>query len=303
MNPKYLAQLATIVELGSVTKAAQKLNTTQPTLSRTIKLIEDRVGAPVLRRGRHGVTATEIGFRLAESGREILRRSQQAETAIREWKDGQVGEIRIGVGPMLAATLMGDFFSRMVLAPPNYGIKIVCEYAARLVERLHQGQLDVAIIPYDLNRGEDQLVREKLFQDQLAVFVGGNDPLAYEKNVVPQRLVHHKWISVGEISGLFDITRDTLNHLGLSDVMPTLENTGDVTMTFRILETTRSCSVLPSRILGGIQPRYNIAPVDLNVDLLARNFGLWTTSSSRDLLETIDFSHRLNIYLAEKGLK
>ena len=63
MNPKYLAQLATIVELGSVTKAAQKLNTTQPTLSRIIKLIEDRVGAPVLRRGRHGVTATEIGFR------------------------------------------------------------------------------------------------------------------------------------------------------------------------------------------------------------------------------------------------
>ena len=118
MNPKYLAQLATIVELGSVTKAAQKLNTTQPTLSRTIKLIEDRVGAPILRRGRHGVTATEIGFRLAESGREILRRSQQAETAIREWKDGQVGEIRIGVGPMLAATLMGDFFSQMVLAPP-----------------------------------------------------------------------------------------------------------------------------------------------------------------------------------------
>ena len=303
MNPKYLAQLATIVELGSVTKAAQKLNTTQPTWSRTIKLIEDRVGAPVLRRGRHGVTATEIGFRLADSGREILRRSQQAETAIREWKDGQVGEIRIGVGPMLAATLMGDFFSRMVLAPPNYGIKIICEYAARLVERLHQGQLDVAIIPYDLNRGEDQLVREKLFQDQLAVFVGGNDPLANEKNVIPQRLIHHKWISVGEISGLFDITRDTLNHLGLSDVMPTLENTGDVTMTFRILESTRSCSVLPSRILDGIQPRYNIAPVDLNVDLLARNFGLWTTSSSRDLLETIDFSHRFNIYLAEKGLK
>ena len=76
MNPKYLAQLATIVELGSVTKAAQKLNTTQPTLSRIIKLIEDRVGAPVLRRGRHGVTATEIGFRLADSGREIMRRSQ-----------------------------------------------------------------------------------------------------------------------------------------------------------------------------------------------------------------------------------
>ena len=45
MNPKYLVQLATIIELGSVTKAAQKLNTTQPTLSRTLKVIEDRIVA------------------------------------------------------------------------------------------------------------------------------------------------------------------------------------------------------------------------------------------------------------------
>ena len=78
MDPKYLVQLAIIAELGSVTKAARTLNVTQPTLSRTIKVIEDRVGGAVLRRGRYGVTPTEIGLRLAEEGREIMRRSQRA---------------------------------------------------------------------------------------------------------------------------------------------------------------------------------------------------------------------------------
>jgi DNA-binding transcriptional LysR family regulator len=302
MDSRYLTQLAIIVELGSVTRAAQKLNITQPTLSRTIKVIEDRVGGAVLRRGRYGVTPTEIGMRLAEEGRAIIRRLQQAEIAIQDWKFGYVGELRIGVGPMLAATIMGDFFAETVARPPTYGVKIYCEYAARLVDRLNNDQLDVAIIPYDLNRGEDRLVREKLFQDRLSVFVGRKDPLVGKTSVSAQELSDHKWISVGEISGLFDVTRETLDSLGLPDVTPRLENTGDVTMTFRILEKTKSCSMLPFRLLGTFQDRFQIAPIDLDKELPTRNVGLWTTVVGRDRPETLDFLDRLNTYLARIGL-
>ncbi|MCH1516400.1 MAG: LysR family transcriptional regulator, partial [Alphaproteobacteria bacterium] len=56
MDPRHLSQLATIIELGSVTRAAERLNVTQPTLSRTIRIIEDKVGGAVLRRDRYGVT-------------------------------------------------------------------------------------------------------------------------------------------------------------------------------------------------------------------------------------------------------
>ena len=86
MDPRLLTQLAIIVELGSVTKAARKLNVTQPTLSRSIKIMEDRVGGPLLRRERFGVSPTEIGRRLAEEGRRILHRTETAQTMINEWK-------------------------------------------------------------------------------------------------------------------------------------------------------------------------------------------------------------------------
>ena len=97
---------------------------TQPTLSRSIKIMEDRVGGPLLRRERFGVSPTEIGRRLAEEGRRILQRTETAQTMINEWKHGLAGELRVGVGPMLAATLMGEFFAGLMNEPPGYSLKL-----------------------------------------------------------------------------------------------------------------------------------------------------------------------------------
>lgn len=302
MDPRHLVQFATIVELGSLTRAAQRLNTTQPSLSRMVKLIEDRVGGAVLRRDRYGVAATEIGQRLAEEGREILRRSQRADAAVQQWRHGLRGELRVGVGPMLATTIMGDFLVDFVQASPAYSLKLSCEYAARLFDRLQGGELDVAIMPYELNLRQGPLLREALFQDRLAVFVGRDDPLADRPGVHPTALAGHNWIAVGEISGLFDVTRDMLDRMGLQDVTPVLENTGDVTMTFRLLERTKSCSMLPFRLLGMFQDHFRIAPVDLSVTLPLRNVGFWTRAEVRDRPECIDLHRRLRRFMAQVGL-
>lgn len=303
MDPRLLTQLAIIVELQSITRAAKRLNVTQPTLSRTVKVIEDKVGGAVLNRDRYGVTPTDIGRRLAAEGRRILRRTQGAEKMIQEWKHGLNGEIRVGVGPMIATTIMGDFLATTLAETPKYGIKLFCDYASRLVDLLRENELDIAIIPVKLNLSDDQLHHEELFSDRLSIFVGQDDPLAKRKNVSPHDLVEHNWISVGAISGLFDVTRDTLEQLGLPHVTPILENTGDVSMTFRILETTKSCSMLPFRLLGSMQKQYRIAPVDLDVKLATRNVGLWTTASIRDQPRIIEFTNRLKTFLIGTGLE
>lgn len=299
MDPRLLTQLAIIVELGSVTKAARKLNVTQPTLSRSIKIMEDRVGGPLLRRERFGVSPTEIGRRLAEEGRRILQRTETAQTMINEWKHGLAGELRVGVGPMLAATLMGEFFAGLMNEPPGYSLKLHSETAARVTKRLKDEELDVAIIPFELNVAEEGLVRELLFQDRLAVFVGEDDPLARTKQVNPQALAPYQWIAVGETSGLFDLTRETLDRIGLPGVAPTIENSGDVTMTFRMLESAKTCSLLPLMQLLPYTKRYRIAPVDLSMKLQTRNVAFWTTQTSRDRPEVLDFLSRLQGFIGD----
>lgn len=302
MDPRHLAQLATIVELGSVTKAARRLNTTQPTLSRTVRMIEDRVGGAVLRRGRHGVTPTEIGLRLAEEGREIMLRSQKVEATIKQWRHGVKGELRVGVGPMLAAAIMGDIFADMAGRPPGYELRVYCDLPARIVELLKGGRLDAAIIPHELNRRDEPLVRERLFHDRLAVFVARSDPLAGRTGVPPQELAQHRWVAVGDVSGLFDVTREMLDHLGLHDVVPRLEINGDVSMILRVLARTKACCMLPLRLLGTIKDRHGVAPVDLTERLPNRDVAFWTTAAGRDRPEAVDFLRRITGHLARIGL-
>lgn len=68
MEPHHLRQLAEIIDLGSLSLAAKSLNVSQPTLSRNVKSLETLIGAPVLQRGRYGVTPTHIGETLAREG-------------------------------------------------------------------------------------------------------------------------------------------------------------------------------------------------------------------------------------------
>lgn len=302
MDPRHLMQLAVVVELGSVTKAARKLNLTQPTLSRTIRVIEDRVGGKVLRRGRYGVTATQIGQRLAEEGRAIILHAEAAQLAVQEWRHGLGGDVRLGLGPMLAVSLMAEFFSRNAGSAPAYGLKLSTDLPMALLDRLKADELDAAILPHDLSRRDDTLHRDLLFTDRLAIFVGSRDPLAGQSGVDPARLADHAWITVSERAGLFDLTHGALEALGLPDVIPRIENSGDVMITFRLLEQTRACAVLPLRLASLVQDRFRIAPVTVTASLPTRDVGFWTTPTGRDRPEVVDFRARLRAFLPVVGL-
>ena len=71
LDVKHLAWLAEIIELGSMSQAAEKLNVTQPTLSRAVQILESQAGAKLLERERYGVRATELGLQLYETATKI----------------------------------------------------------------------------------------------------------------------------------------------------------------------------------------------------------------------------------------
>jgi molybdenum-dependent DNA-binding transcriptional regulator ModE len=83
MEPRYLRQLAEIIDLGSLSLAAKSLNVSQPTLSRNIKSLEALIG--------YGVTPTHIGAALGREGRAIREALRQAELDLGRWKGGLDG--------------------------------------------------------------------------------------------------------------------------------------------------------------------------------------------------------------------
>lgn len=302
MDPKYLIQLATIVELGSVSKAAQQLRLTQPTLSRMIKLMEEQVGGPVLRRSRYGVSPTPIGEKLANEGREIRHHSTNAKRAIDELKSGLNGELRIGVGPMLSATFFADF---LIAQQQNFQYlpKVFGETAKRLIHGLIDSQLDLAIIPSALNMHTETLAQEMIFTDQLAVFTSADSELMQKANVTSEDLKTKTWVASAASSGLFGTTTDVFDAMGLSDVIPVIEFTGDVISTCKFIAATGACCALPLKLGQQLAEANQIKPVSTCVDLPQRNISVWMRHESVDNLEIVDFVARIKAYVHEVGFE
>lgn len=297
LDPKHLYWLAEIVDLGSISQAAQNLNVTQPTLSRAVQVIEDRVGSPVLERERYGVRPTRIGQRLAETGRTISNSRIQAENAIELWKGGQDRELRLGVGPMLAASIMGDFFAGLLEDKPRYALRVVSATASGLIERLNDGELDIVVAPEQINLFQDDLVQHKLFEDCLAVFAGPkNRFFGSQSTLDPAELSGERWIVIGALSGIFGSQNEVFAGIGLQGVSASIAFTGDVVMAAELLQRTDALCVMP-KLLGGMSNVLAGArELPLARTLPRRDIVLWCRRAERHRPDVLDFLGRLEAF-------
>src|SRR5262245_47016227 len=105
--------LMAVVQTGSMRKAAARLNTTQPSISRSIAELEDAVGVPLLDRNPHGVEPTTYGRALLDGGVAMFDDLHQAVKNIEFLADPEAGEVRIGSGAVHAATFVSAVIERL----------------------------------------------------------------------------------------------------------------------------------------------------------------------------------------------
>jgi DNA-binding transcriptional LysR family regulator len=91
--------LMTVVQAGSMSKAATHLNTTQPAVSRSIAVLERAVGVRLLERNSHGIEPTAYGRALLNGGVAAFDDLRQAVRNIEFLADPTAGEVRIGCTP------------------------------------------------------------------------------------------------------------------------------------------------------------------------------------------------------------
>lgn len=294
IDPKHLAWLAEIADLGSLSHAARKLNLTQPTLTRAVQIVEDRVGSKVFERERRGMRPTRVGERLVEVGRNILANRSQAEEIVDLWRQGLDRSLRVGVGPMFAASFMGEFFAEIIARRPNYSLFVETATASRLIERLNEGGLDIVLAPEQISLFQDDLIQHKLMRDELAIFAGSGNSLTRRHDLVTsEELEDQIWITVGALSGIYGSTKDVMEQLNIRHVSATISFTGDILMAADILRRTSAICVLPRYLTLFSNNLQGIAPVNFRGDLPSRDVVLWARRVDYELPDIQDFHSRL----------
>lgn len=155
MDIRELRTLALAAETGSLQTTAQRAGLTPGAVHHHLKMLEAEFGAPVYEAGRAGLELTALGKLLLPFAQRILAQHEAASAAVRDWREGGRGMVRVGAGPSFASHLLPALIKRY--RRKHRGVEVFAETGSSdLVDRLRAGSLDLIFhMPAELLESPD----------------------------------------------------------------------------------------------------------------------------------------------------
>lgn len=157
LDSDQLRTFVAIADTGSFTKAAEIVHKTQSAVSMQMKRLEERVGRAVFERDGRASRLTEDGERLLDYARRIVRLNGECmasfETRALE------GRVRLGLPDDYADRYLPEILARFARSHPRAEVTVVCEPTPMLIDRVQNGDLDLAIITHIDRRSPSEIVR------------------------------------------------------------------------------------------------------------------------------------------------
>jgi LysR family nitrogen assimilation transcriptional regulator len=166
MDLRQLRTFRSVAELGSLSKAADQLRIAQPALSRHIRLLEHELRTALFTRHGRGMVLTDAGKLLFERTSGLVRQLEQARDEILNAGDNPAGRVVVGMVPTIGSVLALRVAERVVRQHPGIRLRVVDAYGSFLLDWLHRGQIDMAVIygpPGALHVDVQALRRDELY--------------------------------------------------------------------------------------------------------------------------------------------
>ena len=140
LNLARLQVLCEVVRQGSFSAAADSLSYTQSAISQSVARLEAETGAPLVVRGRRGVTPTPAGTALVSHAERIFEQVREAEADVAAVMGVRVGRLRVGSFPSGGASLMPPAVARFRRSHPHVMLTLADGEPEQLIPRLHSGR-------------------------------------------------------------------------------------------------------------------------------------------------------------------
>jgi DNA-binding transcriptional LysR family regulator len=216
MKLQDLHVLMTVVQAGSMGKAAERLNTSQPNISRSIADLEHAFGVRLLDRHRQGVEATEFGRALLHCGAAVFDDLRQGVKSIEFLADPSAGELKIGSTHFVANSFVPAVIDQLSRRYPRIAFHIVSGNTETLHRDLHERNADLLVAwkagPFT---DDDRLDFEILYDDTLVVAAGAQSPWARRRKIELAELVNEPWALPPPESGIGAVAMRAFRARGL----------------------------------------------------------------------------------------
>ncbi|KZB70715.1 MULTISPECIES: LysR family transcriptional regulator [Thalassospira] len=160
MDIKQLRSFVHIAELGSLSRAAERLNLSQPALSRQLNLLEESLDTKLLERTGRGVKLTEAGQMLAERARVILTDLARLEADLSARSSQVTGHVHVGVPPSAGIVITGALIENLRDRYPDLNVTVAEDLTGDVQEGLLSGRIDIGIL-------HDGMISRSLYAEPL----------------------------------------------------------------------------------------------------------------------------------------
>jgi DNA-binding transcriptional LysR family regulator len=154
LNLDQLRALATVIELGSFSAAARRLNLTQPAVSLQVRELEDRLGVRLVERVGRTARATAAGRDLLAHAEELLAAADRAVAAMRVHREGHIGRVHVGTGPTALRYLLPPVVQQLRTTHPDIELVLTTGTTHEITESLLANSIDLGLtaLPVDEER-------------------------------------------------------------------------------------------------------------------------------------------------------
>lgn len=217
MELRDLKAFMAVVEHGSFTKAASETFVSQPSLSKSIKKLEDNLHVELLNRSTRHVDLTDAGNIVYQQGQKIMRSVYDLHILLDDLVNIKTGSIKMGIPPLIGTLFFPEIARKFHQQYPNVHLELV-ERGAKLVGTLvESGEVDMGIVV--LPTDERKFIVQSFVEDQFFVFINEQHPLAKQDHILLQELKNESFIIFTEEFSLHDYVIKSCKSAGFTPII------------------------------------------------------------------------------------
>ncbi|MFN3169886.1 MAG: LysR family transcriptional regulator [Hyphomicrobiales bacterium] len=274
-DPRHLEIVAAIVDSGGLTEGAEALGKSQPSVSRTLSMLEARVGSRLFEKNKRPLQPTELCLALATEGRKVLAANKAASDVVKRYLDGRSGVVRVGGSPIFMDGVISGMIAEFQNGHPDVRIDQSYNYAQDLMEKLEAGTLDVAICPMKVDAIPSGFTFKDILPGRNVIACGATHPVANRTSVTLSDIAPYPWIAPPTDSPLYEDLRSVLSSIGMRDFRVSFSG-GSLTSIINILERSDALTVLPYSVVFTLRRQKMLSALSIKIGHPERNLGLLT---------------------------
>ncbi len=265
MTQKDLLYIKTIADEGSISQAAKKLFVSQPSLSQSVRRIEDSLGVPLFKRTPKGLSLTPEGSAYIRMASRILSIYDAFEEEIRNQHELKTGTVCVGATPHRGPLLLPEFLARFHLRYPHVTVDVMERPAMELEDLLLEGKIDLALmrIPKTVEQSKS-LTYRGLLRDSFLILLKPDHPAAVHASAPspdsgeypvldPKWLAGENFLLPAPGMRLRDTVTDILKKAGIGEPKSDYSSIYMETLAY-LAAAGQGVAIIPTRYFKNVRP-------------------------------------------------